>query len=66
MLGGKFQGSNTSSSSGFTDLHTVTVTPALGGWVEVTLTDATTYWYSRYLSPDGGFCNVAEIEFYDQ
>ena len=64
MLGGKFQGSNSNSSSGYVDLHTVTATPALGTWIEVTITDATAYRYLRYLSPDGGFCNVAEIEFY--
>jgi hypothetical protein len=66
MIGGKFQGSNTSDSTGFVDLHTITVAPALGGWVEVTITDPTTFRYLRFVSPDGGFCNVAEIEFYDQ
>jgi hypothetical protein len=63
MLGGRFQGSNTSSSSGFVDLASITTTPLLGGWVEITISDPTTYRYLRYLSPDGGYGNVAEIEF---
>ena len=66
MVGGKFQGSNTSSSSGYINLHTISVTPPQGSWVEVTITDATAYRYLRYLSPDGGYCNVADIEFYSE
>jgi len=64
MLGGKFQGSNAGSNSGFVDLHVVTSTPALGNWIEVTISDQTAYRYLRYVSPDGGYGNVAEIEFY--
>ena len=64
MLGGRFQGSNASSSSGYVDLLTVTTAPTLGTWTEVTISDPTAYRYLRYLSPDGSYCNVAEIEFY--
>ncbi len=66
MIGGKFQGSNSSSSSGYVDLHTVTVAPPLGGWVEVTITDATEYRFLRYIAPNGAYCNIAEVEFYNQ
>jgi hypothetical protein len=64
MLGGKFQGSNGTNSSGYVDLYTVTTAPGLGAWIEVTISDLTAYRYLRYLSPDGGFGNVAEVEFY--
>ncbi|MGG1515482.1 RICIN domain-containing protein [Paenibacillus oryzisoli] len=63
MSGGKFQGSNTSSSSGFVDLYTISGDPA-NGWNEITITDSTPYRYLRYVSPNGGFGNVNEIEFY--
>jgi hypothetical protein len=64
MVGGKFQGSNTSSSSGYVDLHTVTTAPPIGTWIEVTISNPTTFRYLRYLGPNGSYCNVAEIEFY--
>jgi hypothetical protein len=63
MEGGRFQGSNTSSDSGYTDLYVVP-----GGiseqWYEVTITDPNSYRYLRYIGPDGSYGNVAEIEFY--
>lgn len=64
MNGGKFQGSNTSSTSGFVDLVTITTAPTDGAWSELTVTTSTTYRYLRYLSPNGGYGNAAEIEFY--
>jgi alpha-glucosidase len=62
MLNGKFQGSNTSSSSGYVDLHTITTTPDYS-WHEAVVTDANSYRWLRYY---GGtdHCNVAEVEFY--
>ncbi|MCM3748849.1 discoidin domain-containing protein [Paenibacillus pasadenensis] len=63
MNGGKFQGSNTSSSSGFVDLYTISGNSA-NGWNEVTIADPAAYRYLRYVSPNGGFGNVKEIEFY--
>jgi alpha-tubulin suppressor-like RCC1 family protein len=63
MVGGKFQGSNTSSTSGYTDLYTITATPS-DGWNTVAITNTTPYRYLRYLGPDGSYSNVAEIEFY--
>jgi len=63
MVGGKFQGSNTSSSSGFVDLATISGTPA-EAWNELTVTNTNTYRYLRYLSPNGSYGNVAEVEFY--
>jgi hypothetical protein len=66
MVGGKFQGSNTKDFSVFDSLHTVpsTVTP---GWNEYTILGGTSieYQYVRYLSPDGGHGNIAEMAFYE-
>src|SRR6202453_617593 len=36
-----------------------------GQWTTVTVTDPTPYRYLRYLSADGGHCDVAEVQFYD-
>ena len=63
MIGGKFQGSNTSSSAGFVDLYTVPIQPTVA-WQEVDILNTTAYRYLRYLSPAGGYGNVAEVEFY--
>jgi PA14 domain/Divergent InlB B-repeat domain len=62
MVGGVFEGSNGHKDSGpYTPLYTVLTEPS--GWTEV---DASLggFRYLRYRSPSGGFCNVAEIEFY--
>jgi hypothetical protein len=63
MAGGKFQGSNEGPNTGFTDLYTIPSTPA-AGWNEAVVTDPTAYRYLRYVSPNGGYGNVAEVEFY--
>ncbi|KQL32709.1 hypothetical protein AN960_22225 [Bacillus sp. FJAT-25509] len=65
MVGGKIQGSNTSSTDGFVDLYTITSTPELG-WNVTELTGETAYRYIRYVSPNGGYGNVAELEFYSK
>jgi hypothetical protein len=64
MTGGKFQGSNTSSTSGFVDLATINTTPTQSTWSELNL-GSTNYRYWRYLSPNAGYGNVAEVEFYN-
>jgi hypothetical protein len=64
MTGGIFQGSNTSQTTGFVNLVTITTQPANNVFTELTFTNTTAYRYLRYLSPNNGFGNVAEIEFY--
>lgn len=64
MVGAKFQGSNTSGSSGFTDLYTVTTAPASAAWVEVTITGTTPYRYLRYIGGTNSYGNVNEVEFW--
>ncbi len=61
--GGVFQGSNTSTSAGFTTLYTIPST-AVNGWNQVNIGNTTAYRYYRYLGPTNGFCNMAEIELY--
>lgn len=62
MVGGKFQGSNTSSSSGFVDLYTVATQPA-SGCTTVTVSDPTNYRYLRYVGGTNSYGNVAEVTF---
>jgi alpha-glucosidase len=66
MNGGKFQGSNTASDSGYTDLYTVSTTPPEGQWTVVSIGDSNTYRYLRYLGPTGSYGNIAEMEFYTE
>lgn len=63
MVGGKFQGSNTSATGGYTDLYTISSTPATGLWTEVAISNQYSFRYLRYLGPNGGYCNIAEMEF---
>ncbi len=63
MLGGKFQGSNDGAS--YTDLATITATPSASQYTQQALSaDPKTFHYLRYLSPSGGYCDLAELEFY--
>ncbi len=61
MVGGVFE-ATTNSSVPYTVLHTITETPP-DGWTEVSV-DFGQARHFRYRSPDGGYGNVAEIEFY--
>jgi len=63
MADGEFQGSNSSPTTGFTTLHTIAQTPATS-WNVVDLANTKPYRYVRYVSPPGGFTNIAEIELY--
>jgi hypothetical protein len=63
MVEGKIQGSNTSPTEGFVDLYTITSTPELG-WNVAEINNETAYRYIRYVSPNGGYGNIAEMEFY--
>jgi hypothetical protein len=63
MAGGKFQGSTTSSSSGYVDLYTIPATPP-AGWNEIQTTDQNSYRYLRFFSAVNVYCTIAEMEFY--
>jgi hypothetical protein len=62
MVGGVFEADSGGSFAPYTVLHTITETPP-DGWTEVSVDfgDARNF---RYRSPDNGYGNVAEIEFY--
>jgi len=64
MVNGVFQGSNVASFSTATTLFTITTTPVDGVYTEQMITSPAPYRYVRYLSPNNGFGDVAEVEFY--
>lgn len=64
MVGGVFEGSNTSATTGYVTLATVTQTPGDGLTNTFTVSDLTPYRWLRYRGPDNGNCNVAEVQFY--
>jgi enterochelin esterase-like enzyme/fibronectin type 3 domain-containing protein/regulation of enolase protein 1 (concanavalin A-like superfamily) len=64
MVGGFFQGANQANFSGAVTLYTVTVQPAAGVLTSVNIVNTTPFQYVRYLSPNNGFGNVSEVEFY--
>ena len=71
MVGGVFEGTHGDPVTGpYRTLYTVTNNPP-AGWSEANvslvddrLSDAPQYRYLRYRSPNNGYGNVAEIEFY--
>jgi glucuronoarabinoxylan endo-1,4-beta-xylanase len=64
MVGGIFQGANQADFSDAVTLFTVATQPATGVFTSVNVNNASAFRYVRYLSPNGGFGNVAEVEFY--
>jgi hypothetical protein len=65
MIGGKFQGSATADfSDGVVDLLTIGSAPTTGLLTSRAVSAATPFRYVRYLSPDNGWGNVAEVEFH--
>ncbi|MCA1963218.1 MAG: discoidin domain-containing protein, partial [Prosthecobacter sp.] len=64
MTGGKFQGANNADFSDAVTLHTVVGAPPANVLTTQLVSHPNGFRYVRYLSPDNGFCNVAEVEFY--
>ncbi|HEX9046024.1 MAG TPA: hypothetical protein VF988_03275, partial [Verrucomicrobiae bacterium] len=64
MVGGVFQGANTADFRDAVTLAAITEAPPTGVLTSVNVVDPTPFRYLRYLSPDNGWGNVAEIEFY--
>jgi regulation of enolase protein 1 (concanavalin A-like superfamily) len=63
MVGGYFQASNSSTfATGDVTLATITTTPA-DGYTTLTLTGSGSYTFVRYVSPAGGYGNIAELKF---
>ena len=63
MIGGKFQGSNEANFSNAVTLYTISSTPPLA-YTQVNISNSTAFRYVRYLAPDGGWGNIAEVDFY--
>ncbi|WP_288279948.1 hypothetical protein [uncultured Prevotella sp.] len=61
---GKFQGCNTADFTTPKDLYQHQGATN-GGWYEKTITDTCAYRYLRYIGPKGSYCNINELEFYD-
>ncbi|HUZ08089.1 MAG TPA: carbohydrate-binding protein [Candidatus Paceibacterota bacterium] len=64
MVGGLFQGANQADFSDAVTLFTVTNQAATGVFTSASIKNTAAFRYVRYLSPNGGFGNVAELEFY--
>ena len=64
MVGGVFQGANQANFSDAVTLYTVATQPASGVFTSARITNTSAFRYVRYLSPNGGYCNVAELQFY--
>ena len=64
MVGGVFQGANQSNFSDAVTLFTIGTQPASGTFTSVDIANATAFRFVRYLSPNGGWGNVGELQFY--
>jgi len=63
MVGGRFQGANQASFADAVDLFAVAAAPPVEAFSEQAIANPGGFRYVRYLSPSGGYCNAAEIEF---
>jgi hypothetical protein len=64
LEGGVFEGSNVRDFSKKDTLFTITERPNRL-YSTVTLNSDKEYRYVRYIGPDGGYCNIAEVAFYE-
>jgi len=66
IAGAKIQTSN--DFTNWTDLYTITAgeIPANNTWATYNISTTVNWRYFRYLSPKGGWGNLAELEFYDK
>ena len=60
MIGGRFEGSNESSVSGYETIHVIAAEPTSTAQ-SVDVSSGMAYRYYRYLSPANGFGNIAEF-----
>ncbi len=66
MDGGRFQAASTKAFTNAVTLHTVSGTPATDVMTAVAVDLPDHFRYLRYISPNNGYGNVAEVEFYGQ
>lgn len=65
MWHGKFQGSNSAEFTHSRDLYQFEGMTE-GCWYLRDIADKGTYRYLRYIGPNGAYCNINELEFYDK
>ena len=63
MTSGYFQAADNTNFTGAVTLNTIAVAPPITNMTEVVLGTPVSYRYVRYMSPNGGWGNAAEIEF---
>jgi hypothetical protein len=64
MVGGIFQGSNSSNfASGSVNLATISSTPLIG-WNTIAVSNPQAFRYLRYLAPNSSYGDASELEFY--
>ena len=67
MVGGRFQVSNDPLFlSGIVDIGGINTAPAANTLTQLAVSVQGTWRYVRYLAPDNGWGNIAELEFYGQ
>ncbi|MBR5394051.1 MAG: alginate lyase family protein [Bacteroidaceae bacterium] len=64
MNGGRFQGAATRAFTNAVTLYTITEDPTDATLSSVAIDNPTAFRYLRYIGPDGGNCNVAEVQFF--
>ncbi len=64
MVGGKFSGSNVSSSEGFVTLAEITKEPREQEWTDLVFSNNRLFRWLRYEAPPGSHGNIGELEFY--
>jgi Concanavalin A-like lectin/glucanases superfamily len=64
IVGGIFQGANQADFSDAVALYTVVTQPTAGVFTLASITNTAAFRCVRYLSPNGGWGNVAELEFH--
>jgi hypothetical protein len=64
MLGGRFQGSNQADFKDAEDLYVISALPAEGRLNSVPVKNSNRFRFVRFLSPDGSYGNIAEVDFF--
>jgi len=61
-------GNNTirfTNNRGYVNLAVISTIPPEGEWSQLIVNNENSYRYFRYIGPDGGYSNIAEMEFYN-
>lgn len=64
MVGGVFQGANLLDFSDAVTLFTLNAAPTEGVMTSQAISVTTPFRYGRYLAPNGGYGNIAELQFF--